>query len=127
MEIGSQKKRRNVSMKARRQSMLLIAAVSFIVLGSLALMPSMTIAKTIKGKLVDSVTDEKNIHNITVTVRTDAGELKTFSVTDPDMVDGLHMDEPVTVEQDEKGTVTKIIGGWDAKARPMPKFPMDKK
>jgi hypothetical protein len=114
-------------MKATRRIMLLIAAVSFIAWGSLALMPSMAIAKTIKGKLVDSVTDEKNIHNIAITVRTDAGELKTFSVTDPDMVDGLHMDEPVTIEQDEKGVVTKIIGHWDAKARPMPKFPMDKK
>lgn len=114
-------------MKARRHIVLLTAVVSFIAWGSLALMPSMVIAKTIKGKLMDSVTDEKNIHNITITVRTDAGEIKTFGVTDPDMVDGLHMDEPVTVEQDEKGTVTKIIGGWDAKARPIPKFPMDKK
>lgn len=114
-------------MKVKQQITLLIAAASIIILGSFILMPSMASAKSTKGKLVDSVTDEKNIHNIVITVRTDAGELKTFNVTDPFMVDGLHMDEPVTVEQDEKGTVTKIVGGWDAKARPMPKFPMDKK
>ena len=114
-------------MKSTRQVVLLIMAVSIIVLGSLVLMPSITMAKTIKGKIVNVMTEEKNIHNITVTVKTDTGEIKTFQVTDQDMTDGLHMDEPVTVEQDDKGKVTKIIGHWDAKARPMPKFPMDKK
>jgi len=85
---------------------LLAVAGSFLVFGSVAG------AKTIKGTLVNVETAEKNIRNIAVVVKTDNGENR-FQVTEQDMVDGLHMDEPVTLEVDDKGKVTKIIGQWN--------------
>ena len=89
--------------------------VGIVVVGSLILVPAPSIAKTIKGHIVDLVAE--NISNITVTVRTEAGETKTFKASDWRLTANLHFNEPVTIEVDEQGTVKSITGEWQTKLK----------
>ena len=84
-------------------------------LGSLLLVPAPSIAKTIKGHIVDIVAE--NIGNITVTIRTDAGDTKTFKASDWRLTANLHFNEPVTVEVDDQGNVKSITGEWQTKLK----------
>ena len=102
-------------MKSIKHVMLSAALV-----GLLAL-PSLAVARTIKGHIVDVVAE--SIGNITVTIKTDAGETKTFKVTDPRMTQNLHVGEPATIEVDDKGNVTNVAGEWQTKIREQSKIP----
>lgn len=107
----------------RRESRfsLLAACIGIMVVGSLLLVPVPSIAKTIKGHIVDVVAE--NIGNITVTIKTDAGETKTFKVTNPRMTQNLHFGEPATIEVDDKGNVTNVAGEWQTLIREQSKIP----
>lgn len=108
-------------MKSRRRVMSSAAIVAIIAFACLLLMPSPAVAKTIKGHIVDVVAE--NIGNITVTIKTDAGETKTFKVTDPRMTQNLHFGEPATIEVDDKGNVTNVAGEWQTLIREQSKIP----
>ena len=92
---------------------LMILAIT--VIAGLLMVPAPSIAKTIKGHIVDLVAE--NIGNITVTVRTDTGDTKTFKAPDWRLTANLHFNEPVTVEVDEQGTVKSITGEWQTKLK----------
>lgn len=107
-------------MKRESRVSLLAVCVGIMILGGLLLVPTPSIAKTIKGHIVDVVTE--SIGNITVTIRTDAGETKTFKVTDPRMTQNLHFGEPATIEADDKGNVTNVAGEWQTLIREQSKI-----
>ena len=94
---------------------LLAVWVGIMVVGSLLGMPAPGIAKTVKGHIVDLVAE--NIGNITVTIRTDTGDTKTFKAPDWRLTANLHFNEPVTIEVDEQGTVKSITGEWQTKLK----------
>src|SRR5437867_1752994 len=96
-------------MQSIKQAALLAALIS------LLLLPAPSIAKTIKGHIVDVVAE--NIGNITVTVRTDAGDTKTFKASDWRLTANLHFNEPVTIEVDDQGNVKSITGEWQTKLK----------
>jgi hypothetical protein len=98
-----------MSMKSIKHVMLSAALV-----GLLAL-PSLAVARTIKGHIVDVVAE--NIGNITVTIRTDAGDTKTFKASDWRLTANLHFNEPVTIEVDDQGNVKSITGEWQTKLK----------
>ena len=92
---------------------LMILAIT--VIAGLLMVPAPSIAKTIKGHIVDLVAE--NIGNITVTIRTDSGDTKTFKAPDWRLTANLHFNEPVTIEVDEQGTVKSITGEWQTKLK----------
>jgi len=92
---------------------LMILAIT--VIAGLLMVQAPSIAKTVKGHIVDLVAE--NIGNITVTVRTDAGDTKTFKAPDWRLTANLHFNEPVTIEVDEQGTVKSITGEWQTKLK----------
>ncbi len=92
---------------------LMILAIT--VIAGLLMVPAPSIAKTVKGHIVDLVAE--NIGNITVTVRTDTGDTKTFKAPDWRLTANLHFNEPVTIEVDEQGTVKSITGEWQTKLK----------
>src|SRR5256886_16915607 len=102
-------------MKRESRVSLLAACSGLMILGGLLLTPAPSIAKTIKGHIVDVVAE--NIGNITVTVRTDSGDTKTFKAPDWRLTANLHFNEPVTIEVDEQGTVKSITGEWQTKLK----------
>lgn len=102
-------------MKRESRFSLLTACVGIMMFGGLLLVPTPSIAKTIKGHIVDLVAE--NISNITVTVRTEAGETKTFKAPDWRLTANLHFNEPVTIEVDDQGTVKSITGEWQTKLK----------
>src|SRR5712692_10643191 len=108
-------------MKRESRFSLLATFVGIMVVGGLLMVPAPSIAKTIKGNIVDVVAE--SIANITVTIKTDAGETKTFKVTDPRMTQNLHFGEPATIEVDDKGNVTNVAGEWQTKIREQSKIP----
>ena len=89
--------------------------VGIVAVGCLLVVPDPSIAKTIKGHIVDVVAE--NIGNITVTIRTDSGDTKTFKAPDWRLTANLHFNEPVTIEVDEQGTVKSITGEWQTKLK----------
>jgi len=102
------------------QFRLLTAFWGITALCSLVLMPDEASAKTIKGHIVDVVAE--NIGNITVTIRTDSGDTKTFKAPDWRLTANLHFNEPVTIEVDEQGTVKSITGEWQTLIREQSKI-----
>ena len=102
-------------MKRDSRFCLLTACVGIMVVGSLLVVPAPSIAKTIKGHIVDVVAE--NIGNITVTIRTDAGDTKTFKASDWRLTANLHFNEPVTIEVDDQGNVKSITGEWQTKLK----------
>ena len=102
-------------MKRESRFSLLTVCVGIMMFGGLLLVPTPSIAKTIKGHIVDLVAE--NISNITVTVRTEAGETKTFKAPDWRLTANLHFNEPVTLEVDDQGTVKSITGEWQTKLK----------
>jgi hypothetical protein len=102
-------------MKRESRFGLLAACSGIMILGGLLVVPAPSIAKTIKGHIVDVVAE--NIGNITVTIRTDAGETKTFKAPDWRLTANLHFNEPVTIEVDDQGTVKSISGEWQTKLK----------
>jgi hypothetical protein len=106
----------------RRESRvsLLTAGIGIMILGSVLLVPAPSIAKTIKGHIVDIVAE--NIGNITVTIRTDAGETKTFKAPDWRLTANLHFNEPVIIEVDDQGNVKSITGEWQTLLKEMLKL-----
>src|SRR5256886_9262043 len=102
-------------MKRESRVSLLAACSGLMILGGLLLTPAPSIAKTIKGHIVDVVAE--NIGNITVTIRTDSGDTKTFKAPDWRLTANLHFNEPVTIEVDEQGTVKSITGEWQTKLK----------
>ena len=108
-------------MRETRRVARFIMVLAITGLGSLLLVPAPSIAKTIKGHIVDVVAE--SIGNITVTIKTDAGETKTFKVTDPRMTQNLHFGEPAAIEVDDKGNVTNVAGEWQTKIREQSKIP----
>ena len=102
-------------MKRESRFSLLAVCVGIMMFGGLLLVPTPSIAKTIKGHIVDLVAE--NISNITVTVRTDAGETKTFKAPDWRLTANLHFNEPVTLEVDDQGNVKSITGEWQTKLK----------
>ena len=97
-------------MRSARLFTLVTAFCGITGLCSLILMTDAASAKTIKGHIVDLVAE--NIGNITVTIRTDAGETKTFKAPDWRLTANLHFNEPVTIEVDDQGNVKSITGEW---------------
>jgi len=93
-------------------SAAIVAIIAFV---SLLALPSLAVARTIKGHIVDVVAE--NIGNITVTIRTDAGDTKTFKASDWRLTANLHFNEPVTIEVDDQGNVKSITGEWQTKLR----------
>jgi len=91
------------------------AIVSIIAFICLLALPSLAVTRTIKGHIVDVVAE--NIGNITVTVRTDAGDTKTFKASDWRLTANLHFNEPVTIEVDDQGNVKSITGEWQTKLK----------
>ena len=102
-------------MRSARRFTLFTVFSGIMALCSLVLMPDEASAKTIKGHIVDVVAE--NIGNITVTIRTDSGDTKTFKAPDWRLTANLHFNEPVTVEVDEQGTVKSITGEWQTKLK----------
>jgi hypothetical protein len=102
-------------MKRDSRFSLLAACVGIMILGGLLLVPVPSIARTIKGHIVDVVAE--NIGNITVTIRTDAGDTKTFKASDWRLTANLHFNEPVTIEVDDQGNVKSITGEWQTKLK----------
>jgi hypothetical protein len=107
-------------MRRKSRVGLLTACIGIMILGSVLLVPAPSIAKTIKGHIVDIVAE--NIGNITVTIRTDAGETKTFKAPDWRLTANLHFNEPVTIEVDDQGNVKSITGEWQTKLKEMLKL-----
>ena len=94
----------------------LLAVVGYVTaLGSLVLLSDAALAKTVKGHIVDLVAE--NTANISVTVRTEGGDTKTFKAPDWRLTANLAMNEPVTLEVDEQGTVKSITGEWQTKLK----------
>ena len=108
-------------MRETKPVTLFFMALAITVITGLLVVPDPSIAKTIKGHVVDVVAE--SIGNITVTIKTDAGETKTFKVTDPRMTQNLHFGEPATIEVDDKGNVTNVAGEWQTKIREQSKIP----
>ncbi len=102
-------------MKSTRRVMSSAAIVAIIAFVCLLALPSLAVARTIKGHIVDVVAE--NIGNITVTVRTDAGDTKTFKASDWRLTANLHFNEPVTIEVDDQGNVKTITGEWQTKLK----------
>jgi len=102
-------------MKSTRRVMSSAAIVAIIAFVFLLALPSLAVARTIKGHIVDVVAE--NIGNITVTVRTDAGDTKTFKASDWRLTANLHFNEPVTIEVDDQGNVKTITGEWQTKLK----------
>ncbi len=102
-------------MKSTRRVMSSAAIVAIIAFVFLLALPSLAVARTIKGHIVDVVAE--NIGNITVTVRTDAGDTKTFKASDWRLTANLHFNEPVTIEVDDQGNVKSITGEWQTKLK----------
>ena len=102
-------------MKSTRRAMSSAAIVAIIAFVFLLALPSLAVARTIKGHIVDVVAE--NIGNITVTVRTDAGDTKTFKASDWRLTANLHFNEPVTIEVDDQGNVKSITGEWQTKLK----------
>jgi hypothetical protein len=107
-------------MKRESRFGLLAACSGIMILGGLLVVPAPSIAKTIKGHIVDVVAE--NIGNITVTIRTDAGETKTFKAPDWRLTANLHFNEPVTIEVDDQGNVKSITGEWQTLLKEMLKL-----
>jgi hypothetical protein len=107
-------------MKRESRVGLLAACSGIMILGGLLVVPAPSIAKTIKGHIVDIVAE--NIGNITVTIRTDAGETKTFKAPDWRLTANLHFNEPVTIEVDDQGNVKSITGEWQTLLKEMLKL-----
>jgi hypothetical protein len=107
-------------MKRESRVGLLAACSGIMILGGLLVVPAPSIAKTIKGHIVDIVAE--NIGNITVTIRTDAGETKTFKASDWRLTANLHFNEPVTIEVDDQGNVKSITGEWQTLLKEMLKL-----
>ena len=94
----------------------LLAAVGCVTaLGSLVSLSDAAFAKTVKGHIVDVVAE--NTSSITVTVRTEGGDTKTFKAPDWKLTANLHFNEPVTLEVDDQGTVKSITGEWQTKLK----------
>ena len=102
-------------MRSARRFTLFTVFSGITALCSLVLMSDVASAKTIKGHIVDVVAE--NIGNITVTIRTDSGDTKTFKAPDWRLTANLHFNEPVTIEVDEQGTVKSITGEWQTKLK----------
>ncbi len=102
-------------MKSTRRVMSSAAIVAIIAFVYLLALPSLAVARTIKGHIVDVVAE--NIGNITVTIRTDAGDTKTFKAPDWRLTANLHFNEPVTIEVDDQGNVKSITGEWQTKLK----------
>src|SRR5438445_12115545 len=102
-------------MKSTRRVMSSVVIVAIIAFVCLLALPSLAVARTIKGHIVDFVAE--NIGNMTVTVRIDAGETKTFKASDWRLTAHLHFNEPVTIEVDEEGNVKTITGEWQARVK----------
>jgi len=102
-------------MKSRRRVRSSAAIVAIIAFVFLLALPSLAVARTIKGHIVDVVAE--NIGNITVTIRTDAGDTKTFKASDWRLTANLHFNEPVTIEVDDQGNVKSITGEWQTKLK----------
>src|SRR5712692_11737097 len=102
-------------MRETKPVTLFFMALAITVITGLLVVPDPSIAKTIKGHVVDVVAE--SIGNITVTIKTDAGETKTFKAPDWRMTANLHFNEPVTIEVDEQGTVKSITGEWQTKLK----------
>ncbi len=102
-------------MKSTRRVMSSAAIVAIIAFVFLLALPSLAVARTIKGHIVDVVAE--NIGNITVTIRTDAGDTKTFKASDWRLTANLHFNEPVTIEVDDQGNVKSITGEWQTKLK----------
>jgi propanediol dehydratase large subunit len=107
-------------MKRESRFGLLAACSGIMILGGLLVVPAPSIAKTIKGHIVDIVAE--NIGNITVTIRTAAGETKTFKASDWRLTANLHFNEPVTIEVDDQGNVKSITGEWQTLLKEMLKL-----
>src|SRR5207245_11181921 len=87
-------------MKSRRlvrSSAAIVAIIAFICLLTL---PSPSIARTIKGHIVDVVAE--NIGNITVTARTDAGDTKTSKACDGKLTATPDFNEPLNIDVDNQ-------------------------
>ena len=82
---------------------------------SLVLLSDAAFARTVKGHIVDVVAE--NTSSITVTVRTEGGDTKTFKAPDWRLTANLHFNEPVTLEVDDQGTVKSITGEWQTKLK----------
>src|SRR5881628_2569814 len=102
-------------MRETKPVTLFFMALAITVITGLLVVPDPSIAKTIKGHIVDVVAE--NIGNITVTIRTDSGDTKTFKAPDWRLTANLHFNEPVTIEVDEQGTVKSITGEWQTKLK----------
>jgi len=102
-------------MRETTRVMLFLMILAITVIAGLLMVPAPSIAKTVKGHIVDLVAE--NIGNITVTVRTDTGDTKTFKAPDWRLTANLHFNEPVTIEVDEQGTVKSITGEWQTKLK----------
>src|SRR5713101_3160293 len=102
-------------MKSTRRVMSSAAIVAIIAFVFLLALPSLAVARTSKGHIVDVVAE--NIGNITVTIRTDAGDTKTFKASDWRLTANLHFNEPVTIEVDDQGNVKSITGEWQTKLK----------
>src|SRR6266849_4643918 len=107
MQSKPRSARRDGSMKRAMQFRLVTAFWGITALCSLVLTPDEASAKTIKGHIVDVVAE--NIGNITVTIRTDSGDTKTFKAPDWRLTANLHFNEPVTVKS--------ITGEWQTKLK----------
>ena len=102
-------------MKSTRRVMSSVAIVAIIAFVCLLALPSLAVARTIKGHIVDVVPE--SLSNITVAVRTEGGETKTFKASDWRLVTNLHMLEPVTIEADDQGNVKSLTGEWQTKLK----------
>src|SRR5437879_13188113 len=102
-------------MKPTRRVRSLAAFVSIIALACLLVMSWLPVAKSIKVHIVDVV--PASLSNITVAVRTESGETKTFKASDWRLVMNLHMLEPVTIEADDQGNVKSLTGEWQTKLK----------
>ena len=102
-------------MKSAGRFTLLAAVGCVTAFCSLALLADTAFARTVKGHIVDVVAE--NTSNITVTVRTEGGDTKTFKAPDWKLTANLHFNEPVTLEVDDQGTVKSLTGEWQTKLK----------
>ena len=102
-------------MKFARRFTLLVSVGCGTALCSLVLLSDAAFARTVKGHIVDVVAE--NTSSITVTVRTEGGDTKTFKAPDWKLTANLHFNEPVTLEVDDQGTVKSITGEWQTKLK----------
>src|SRR5437879_13705339 len=97
-------------MKSTRRVMSSVAIVAIIAFVCLLALPSLAVARTIKGHIVDVVAE--NIGNITVTGRTDAGDTKTLKASGWRLPANLHFNEQVTLGVADQGNAKHITGEW---------------